>query len=229
MALVSRELTTKHLTTPTHHVPKFARGRSRAYQAGLKRVLDLLVIFLSMPLWMPVIAVGAILAMSDGGSAFYRQDRVGKNGRVFRLWKLRTMVVDADANLEAYLNAHPEARAEWDRDQKLKHDPRITRFGRILRKTSLDELPQLLNVLIGDMSLVGPRPIMISQKSLYHGESYFEMRPGLTGLWQVADRNQSRFSDRVRYDDIYANSVSLWTDISILARTVGVVLRGTGY
>ncbi|MEM6421078.1 MAG: sugar transferase, partial [Pseudomonadota bacterium] len=160
---------------------------------------------------------------------FYRQARLGRHGRVFRIWKLRTMVVDADARLEAYLARNPAARAEWDATQKLKHDPRITIVGRFLRKTSLDELPQLINVLTGQMSLVGPRPMMVNQRHLYDGDSYYHLRPGLTGLWQVSGRNDCRFVDRVRYDNTYAARISFLTDLGVMLRTVGVVLRGTGY
>jgi exopolysaccharide production protein ExoY len=129
----------------------------------------------------------------------------------------------------SYLAETPEARAEWDATQKLKQDPRITVVGRMLRKTSLDELPQLFNVLTGDMSLVGPRPIMVNQKALYPGQRYYDMRPGLTGLWQVSDRNECSFAGRVRFDDIYHRTMSFGTDLRILGQTVSVVLRGTGY
>ena len=194
-----------------------------------KRALDLLLTLLTAPIWMSAIAVGALLVMTDGKSPFYSQERVGRDGRRFRILKLRTMVVDADGKLEAYLRANPAARAEWDETQKLKQDPRITRFGRLLRKTSLDELPQLFNVLTGDMSLVGPRPIMVDQMALYSGKAYYSLRPGLTGLWQVSKRNESRFTDRVRFDNRYAACQSLSTDLGVLARTVTTVLRGTGY
>ncbi|MEL6952868.1 MAG: sugar transferase [Pseudomonadota bacterium] len=199
------------------------------YRNAFKRALDLALIVFVAPIWLPVILVGAFLAALDGHNPFYRQERVGRFGRTFWIWKLRTMVVNADAKLEAYLDANPEARAEWDATQKLKHDPRITLVGRILRKTSLDELPQLFNVLIGDMSLVGPRPMMVSQKDLYTGDGYYTVRPGLTGLWQVSDRNECRFIDRVSYDETYAAKMSFGMDLSILMRTVGVVVRGTGY
>lgn len=194
-----------------------------------KRVLDIALVLITAPLWLPVIALGALLIATDGHSPFYSQDRVGRGGRVFRLWKLRTMVVNADAHLEAYLDANPEARAEWDATQKLKNDPRITMVGRIFRKTSLDELPQIINVLLGDMSLVGPRPMMVSQQELYDGAGYYMLRPGLTGTWQVSDRNSTTFSGRVHYDNEYARTVSLTQDMSVLFRTVGVVFRGTGY
>ena len=187
------------------------------------------VLAMALPVWLPIILVGAAFIATDGNNPFYRQKRIGRNGRVFWLWKLRTMVVDADAKLEAHLAADPEARAEWDRHQKLKDDPRITFFGRIFRKTSLDELPQLLNVLAGDMSLVGPRPMMENQRALYSGEGYYKMRPGLTGLWQVSDRNDCSFAERAHYDDLYAATVSWALDLRVMVKTVGVVLRGTGY
>ena len=139
------------------------------------------------------------------------------------------MVPRADTLLEYHLRKNPEARREWDETQKLKRDPRITRIGCFLRKSSLDELPQLWNVLMGDMSLVGPRPMMVDQEALYPGTAYFELRPGITGLWQISDRNASSFAERAKFDDRYLNSCSLSQDISILLQTTGVVLRGTGY
>lgn len=226
MTLVVRDLTTEQATRT---LARRADSQGSTYNAGLKRAVDMIIVLMAIPIWLPVILIGALLVMTDGHSPIYRQERLGLNGRIFRIWKLRTMVMNADAKLEAHLTANPEARAEWDATQKLKHDPRITIFGRILRKTSLDELPQIFNVLLGDMSLVGPRPMMVSQKHLYDGESYYTLRPGLTGLWQVSERNESRFIDRVRFDDTYAATMSLSTDLNILLRTVGVVVRGTGY
>lgn len=199
------------------------------YRRVLKRLFDTLLVLGSAPFWMPVVLITALLVARDGHNPFYTQDRVGRNGRSFRIWKLRSMVVDAEARLEAHLMSDPDARSEWESTQKLKDDPRITRVGRIIRKTSLDELPQLWNVLTGDMSLVGPRPMMTSQRDLYHGDSYYALRPGLTGFWQISDRNECRFSDRVRFDEAYHRSLSLRTDVTVLARTVAVVVRGTGY
>ena len=230
MTLVARDLTAA--SPSSDHVIAQAQPASKSnaiYRNGLKRALDLILMLLAAPVWAPVILFGAILVATDGHNPFYRQERVGRGGRTFRIWKLRTMVIDADAKLDAYLAANPAARAEWDATQKLKHDPRITPFGRLLRKTSLDELPQLINVFVGDMSLVGPRPMMVCQKELYDGVRYYELRPGLTGLWQVSARNESHFTDRVRFDNIYAATVSLTTDVSVLMRTVLVVIRGTGY
>ena len=199
------------------------------YRKGLKRAFDILLLIIFLPFWLPVMLIGALLIAWDGHNPFYVQERVGQGGRIFRMWKLRTMVVDADAKLEAYLEANPKARAEWDMNQKSINDPRITAVGRVLRKTSIDELPQVLNVLRGDMSLVGPRPFMVSQKDLYHGTRYYELRPGITGLWQVSDRHLDQFASRVHYDNLYSDTLSLRTDVSVIFSTVGVLLRGTGY
>jgi exopolysaccharide production protein ExoY len=201
----------------------------RPYRNGLKRVFDIALILLALPAITVVIGLLALLVALDGGRPFYRQARIGRGGRIFQMWKLRTMVPDADQRLVAHLAADPEALAEWTCTQKLKCDPRITRAGRFLRKSSLDELPQLFNVLKGDMSLVGPRPMMLDQQSLYPGTSYYQLRPGMTGMWQVSDRNETAFAERAEYDARYDRTLSLWTDLRILAATVRVVLRGTGY
>lgn len=200
-----------------------------AYRSYVKRALDILLTLLAAPLVVPIVGFMALLIALDGHNPFYSQQRVGRNGKHFRMWKLRTMVHNADHLLESYLAASPAARQEWDNWQKLKNDPRITWIGRLLRKSSLDELPQLLNVLNGTMSLVGPRPMMLSQRDHYPGTSYFNLAPGITGLWQVSDRNECEFAGRVMYDDTYDRIVSLKTDILVLLRTIRVVLRGTGY
>ena len=200
----------------------------RAYRRVFKRALDLLIVAIAA---LPVLAVVlplALLVAMDGGQPFFVQDRVGRHGRTFRMWKLRTMGPDAEARLEAYLTADPEARAEWDARQKLGRDPRITRLGNLLRRSSLDELPQLWNVLTGDMSIVGPRPMMPSQKSIYPGQEYYEMRPGITGFWQVSVRNEANFAERAKFDRQYFGVLSLRTDLSLILRTFRVVLRGTG-
>lgn len=199
------------------------------YRQGFKRVLDTLVVLLSIPVTLPLITLLALAVMRRGGMPFFRQVRVGQNGRLYTMWKLRTMVADAESRLEAYLATDPAARNEWDKTQKLKSDPRITPFGQFLRRSSLDELPQLWNVLRGDMSLVGPRPMMPEQAPLYPGQAYFKLRPGITGLWQVSVRNASTFADRAHYDTRYHHDLSLITDLRILAATFRVVLRGTGY
>lgn len=204
-------------------------ARRGVYRNIVKRVLDLTLVILSAPFSVPLILFLAFLVALDGHNPFYTQMRVGRNGKPFRMWKLRTMVPDADRILEDYLARNPAARLEWNATQKLKTDPRITRVGRFLRKLSLDELPQLINVFNGTMSLVGPRPMMVSQQVFYTGQGYYRMRPGITGLWQISDRNECDFVGRVPYDDLYERTVSLKVDLSVLFRTVAVVVRGTGY
>lgn len=199
------------------------------YRRRVKRWIDLALILLAAPFVLPLVLLLALLVRSDGGPAFYTQDRVGRGGKIFRLYKLRSMVTDADARLAAHLAADPAMRAEWAESQKLKNDPRITAVGRFLRKTSLDELPQLWNVFKGDMSLVGPRPMMPQQRPLYPGRAYYRMRPGLTGPWQVSDRNAGSFAGRAEYDTDYLHRMSPLTDLTILFLTFWVVLRGTGY
>ena len=203
--------------------------RQTLYRRITKRALDIFLSLIATPFVVPMILLMAAVIMLDGHNPFYSQMRVGRRGRIFRMWKLRTMVHDADSRLESYLAANPAARLEWQTTQKLKNDPRITLAGQILRKISLDELPQLWNVLIGDMSLVGPRPMMACQRADYVGHSYYTLRPGITGLWQISDRNDCEFAGRARYDDLYERMISFKTDVWILLRTVGVVIRGTGY
>jgi len=205
-----------------------SKGADRVYARVIKPTIDKLLVLLAAPFIVPLILIIGLIIRRDGGPAFYSQPRMGKDGRIFTCWKLRSMVVDADAKLEEYLAAHPEARAEWDRDQKLQNDPRITKLGNFIRKSSIDELPQLWCVLKGDMSLVGPRPFMLNQKELYPGTDYYLIRPGLTGFWQVGDRNETTFAERAAFDDRYADRVSFATDAVLLWKTVGVVMRATG-
>lgn len=205
------------------------QSRPGFYRKRAKRIGDIVLTLLMVPFAVPIIALMALLVLLDGHNPFYSQLRLGYKGQTFRMWKLRSMVYNADDLLEAYLAENPAARTEWDTTQKLKRDPRITFVGRVLRKTSMDELPQLLNVLNGTMSLVGPRPMMVCQQESYPGTAYYNLRPGVTGMWQVSDRNQSEFTARADFDDLYEREVSLKTDIQILLRTIKVVLRGTGY
>lgn len=199
------------------------------YAAVFKRSIDITLVVLSLPFSLLIIGLCAIALWIESGNPFYTQDRLGRNGKRFSILKLRTMVRNADAVLEDYLSTDPVMRLEWDTLQKLKLDPRVTRVGRFLRATSLDELPQLLNVLRGDMSIVGPRPMMPDQLGLYGDpRAYNALRPGITGLWQISARNNSRFSYRNEVDAAYERSVTLKMDLTILVRTVGVVLRRTG-
>ena len=195
---------------------------------GLKRVFDLLFVLAVMPILLPFLIVVGILIALDGHAPLFRQERVGLNGNRFSILKFRTMGPNAEADLKHYLASNADARAEWDSRQKLEDDPRITPVGRLLRRTSLDELPQIFNVLTGDMSIVGPRPMMPSQQALYPGHAYYRLRPGMTGSWQVSARNASTFADRAKFDDQYEGQLGFATDLSIIARTIGVVLKGTG-
>ena len=199
------------------------------YGRYAKPIIDRLLILASLPIALPIIALCALALWIESGQPFYTQQRLGRGGKRFSILKLRTMVRDADAVLESYLAANPAMRAEWDEMQKLKDDPRITRVGAFLRATSLDELPQLWNVLKGDMSLIGPRPMMPDQLEMYgDAKAYFALRPGITGLWQVSARNNSRFTYRNEVDAAYRRNLSLPMDLTILFKTVGVVLRRTG-
>lgn len=226
--------------TKTHHddvfIDKSLDYRAASYKTPAlsyrrhgKRFLDIVLVLLSLVVTVPLVALAAALAALDGHSPFYLQTRIGLNRRRFRIVKIRTMVPDADAVLKRSLEADPALEAEWMTTQKLKNDARITPIGRILRKTSLDELPQLWNVFNGSMSLVGPRPMMIGQQALYPGVRYYNLRPGITGFWQISERNDCDFRDRAIHDDAYDRSLSFWTDLRVLFRTVRVVLKGTGY
>jgi lipopolysaccharide/colanic/teichoic acid biosynthesis glycosyltransferase len=199
------------------------------YRSTAKRLIDIAMVLLMLPIVLPIIVVLACLVARDGHRPFYIQKRVGMGGRVFTMWKLRSMVPDAERRLAEYLASNPNAELEWASSQKLKHDPRITKLGRILRKASLDELPQLWNVLKGEMSLVGPRPMMPEQQALYPGQAYYNLRPGITGTWQISDRNQSSFAARAEFDNAYDKSLSMTLDVMILFGTVRVVVNCTGY
>ena len=197
---------------------------------ALKRAFDLVVAGLLLVIGaVPLLSVG-ILAAADGGSPFYSQTRVGRHGRTFRLWKFRSMTVDADLRLQRLLAADPAARLEWERERKLRHDPRITRVGRFLRRSALDELPQLWNVFKGDMSLVGPRPVVESELERYgeEADAYLLVRPGVTGLWQVAGRNDVDYARRVALDAWYVRHWSFWNDLVVLFMTIPALLSRRG-
>ncbi|CAI8697654.1 sugar transferase [Burkholderia pyrrocinia] len=196
----------------------------------VKRSFDLVGASLLLVVLAPALLGIAWAVRRDGGPAIVGHERVGRNGRPFKCLKFRSMVTNADAALKALLERDPDARAEWDREFKLKNDVRITPIGRFLRKTSLDELPQLVNVLKGDMSLVGPRPIVEAELERYGADVryYLMAKPGMTGLWQVSGRNDTDYSTRVSLDVSYVREWSLRRDIGILFRTINVVLRGSG-
>ena len=197
----------------------------------LKRGSDLMLSAAISLLLLPLLLLLYLtVRLSSAGPAFYGQRRIGLDCQPFTTWKFRSMVVNADEALEKHLMAHPALQEEWKRDQKLKNDPRVTWIGRILRKTSLDELPQIWNILCGEMSLVGPRPI-VSAEILKYGECfelYKQVRPGLTGLWQVSGRNNTSYLERVRLDEYYVRNWSILLDLYILGRTVKTVLFTEG-
>ncbi|MBK0327153.1 sugar transferase [Rhodobacteraceae bacterium F11138] len=210
-------------------VPSQTGRKPDIYASAGKRLLDVLVVLLTLPVTLPLMVLTAVLVSLDGGAPLYVQRRVGRGGRIFKMYKFRSMVPDAERALRKHLETDAEALAEWTHSQKLRKDPRVTPLGAILRKCSLDELPQLLNVLRGDMSLIGPRPMMVEQTNMYPGRAYYWMRPGISGLWQVTDRNDTAFTARAQYDDKYYYNLSFAADCSILAKTFVVVFRGTGY
>jgi len=197
----------------------------------LKRASDLVLASIIGLVALPLILlVMLIVRLTSKGPAFYGQSRIGLNNTRFTAWKFRSMHQNADEVLCRYLQADPEMQREWEQDHKLRRDPRITRVGSILRKTSLDELPQLWNVLIGDMSLVGPRPIVAAEIPRYGKvfDAYQSVRPGITGMWQVSGRNNTSYEERVQFDEYYVTNWSIWLDLYILARTVKTVLLGEG-
>jgi Undecaprenyl-phosphate galactose phosphotransferase WbaP len=196
-----------------------------------KRAIDIVLVLSAGILLLPLfILIAIVIKLESEGPVFFGHARIGRFGKKFTAWKFRSMVKNADECLTQYLNQHPEMRASWERDQKLKNDPRLTRIGRLLRKSSLDELPQLINVLKGEMSLVGPRPIIESEIKRYgaHFRLYTKVLPGLTGLWQVSGRNNLTYTRRVELDSYYVLNWSVWLDIYILAVTIKVVLNGDG-
>lgn len=198
----------------------------------LKRVMDISGALIGLALLSPIFAAAALAVwMTDKGPIFYRQKRIGRGGREIKVAKFRSMVVDSAALLERFLSQNPDARAEWNATRKLKNDPRITKVGNFLRLSSIDELPQLWNVLVGDMSLIGPRPVVKDELDTYYRSRrvyYYAVRPGITGLWQVSGRNDTTYEQRVQLDCTYVRKLSLWTDVSILLRTLPAVLKSSG-
>ncbi len=200
------------------------------YSAFGKRSLDVAGAAIALLILSPLILLLWLLVRLDGGPGYYGDDRVGRDGRRFKCWKLRSMRPDAAGALARHLETHPEAAEEWHRNRKLSHDPRITRVGRLIRKYSLDELPQFWNVLCGEMSLVGPRPVCAEELPRYGTATpvYLAVRPGVTGLWQVSGRNAVSYARRVALDVEYCARVKLLTDLRICLSTVRVMVTGDG-
>lgn len=196
----------------------------------LKRAMDIIGSLAIIILLSPLLIYLYFSVKRDGGCAIYGHARIGRNGKKFKCLKFRSMVVNSKEVLEDLLRTDPEARAEWEKDFKLKNDPRITKIGAFIRKTSLDELPQLFNVLKGEMSLVGPRPVVADELERYQEnvDYYLMAKPGMTGLWQVSGRNDVDYDTRVYFDSWYVKNWSLWNDIAILFKTISVVLKRDG-
>lgn len=196
----------------------------------LKRVADIIGSIIIILLLSPLLFLIYTKIKKDGGNVIYGHERIGQNGKKFKCLKFRTMVTNSQEVLNHLLETDPVAKSEWDKDFKLKNDPRITKIGAFLRKTSLDELPQLFNVLKGEMSLVGPRPIVQEELERYKDDVdyYLIAKPGMTGLWQVSGRNDVDYDTRVYFDSWYVKNWSLWNDIAILFKTINVVLKKDG-
>jgi undecaprenyl-phosphate galactose phosphotransferase len=212
--------------------PLIARSHSNSnYHRFFKRSFDIVFALLLLPIIAPVVFVFYILVRRDGGPGMYKQARIGRDGKTFHCYKLRTMHVNAEAMLTQLCADDPAIAQEWATFQKLKNDIRITSAGAFLRKTSFDELPQIWNVLRGDMSFVGPRPFMPSQQHLYvnaGGHAYEKMRPGITGLWQIEGRGSTAFVERIQFDSTYSERMSFGLDLRLIAQTAGVVLNAKG-
>jgi Undecaprenyl-phosphate galactose phosphotransferase WbaP len=198
---------------------------------GIKRFIDLTLAIIGGIILLPFLLLAALLVkVTSPGPVLYRHSRLGKNGKPFIAYKFRSMVTDSDERLQKLLESDPELKKEWNESHKLKNDPRVTPIGKILRRTSIDELPQIINILKGEMSLVGPRPITEAEVEKY-GEDFnriFSATPGLTGLWQVSGRSDSDYTARISYDTYYLQSWSVWLDIWVIFKTFGAVARGRG-
>jgi len=197
----------------------------------IKRWLDIFLVLLFSPILLLLIAaIGSAVRLGSPGPIFFSHRRISRHGAFFSMWKFRTMSANSQQILDDYLEAHPEARAEWRTTHKLKNDPRVTPIGNFLRRTSLDELPQLWNVLTGSMSLVGPRPIVAAEVEKYgpYFADYCLVKPGVTGLWQISGRSQTTYPERVQLDRRYAHNWSLFGDIRILSKTLSSVVNQDG-
>ncbi|MBR5401569.1 MAG: undecaprenyl-phosphate galactose phosphotransferase WbaP [Treponema sp.] len=211
----------------------FASTHNLTFKTNLffKRLLDIFIILFFSPVILPVFIILMILTkITSRGPIFYGHKRVGKNGKEFRCWKFRSMCIDADKKLEEILANNPQMRQEWEKERKFQNDPRVTKFGKFLRKTSLDELPQLINILIGQMSFVGPRPVTEPELTNYgeFKDYVLSVVPGLSGMWQTSGRSDTEYEERISLDLYYIQNWSIWLDIWILIKTIYVVVKGRG-
>ncbi len=214
---------------PQHGIGK--RGSGSALSGVAKYLLDTTLAVAGLVVLSPMIVMLIVIVLVlQGRPVFIAHRRIGKNGVMFACLKFRTMVIDADQVLTRHLADNPRCREEWIATRKLRNDPRVTPFGAIMRKSSVDEIPQLLNIILGNMSLVGPRPIAAGEAELYgvHYADYIKVRPGLTGLWQVSGRNETTYGERVQLDVRYVRERTILGDIAILIRTIPAVLHSRG-
>ena len=247
LAQLARESLPFSVSPPLRHMPVFGMvpqyffnhdvmlmtqnsGLEHPLRCLMKRTMDIMVSALALIALSPIMMVVALMIRRDGGPALYGHGRLGRDSKSFSCLKFRSMVINGDEVLKAYLAGNASARAEWHATRKLQNDPRVTKLGKFLRKSSIDELPQLLNVLRGEMSLVGPRPIVTAEVSNYEGDiaHYYRVRPGITGLWQVSGRNDVTYGQRVHMDSWYVRNWSLWHDIAILFKTIPALLKRRG-
>lgn len=225
--------------TSTQHIKDidgiigFASTHNLTFKTNLllKRLIDILIIIFFSPFLIPLfLCLMFLTKVTSKGPIFYGHKRVGKNGKEFKCWKFRSMNINSQKMLEEILATDPVRKAEWEAERKFKDDPRVTSFGKFLRKTSLDELPQIINVLLGQMSFVGPRPVTESELEKYgnHKNYVLSVSPGLSGMWQISGRSETSYEERIYYDTYYIQNWSVWLDIWILIKTVSVVLIGKG-
>ena len=198
------------------------------YKRPFDIAFSLFAIIITLPITIPIML---IVKLTDGGNIFYGHTRIGKNGKPFKVLKFRSMYMNADKKLKEILESNPEAKKEWEQNFKLKNDPRITPIGKFLRKSSLDELPQFINSLKGDMSVVGPRPVVQEELDKYYkdkAEIYKKVRPGVTGYWQVEGRSDTDYEERVKMDEEYIKNQSFLWDLKIIFQTIKVMITGKG-
>lgn len=215
---------------PVLSIRNFSFTQSQLIYLRIKRLLDIFCGLIGLVLLLPITLFVKIATLASGDKAkiFYRQNRIGKNGKIFRMWKFRTMVPDSDAKLEELLKQE-EYRKQWEENQKIVNDPRITRVGRFLRKTSIDEMPQLINVFLGDMSLVGPRPLIVNELSMHDGlKLYQKVKPGITGWWGCNGRSNIEYRERLELEYYYVKNVSFYLDVLCLVRTLFAVINREG-
>lgn len=211
----------------------FASVHNLTFKANriLKRLSDLLLLIVFSPLLIPVFLIlGILVKATSKGPVFYGHKRVGKNGKEFKCWKFRSMNVNSQEMLQKILSEDPKRRSEWEKERKFSDDPRVTKFGKFLRKTSLDELPQLINILKGEMSFIGPRPVTKEETEKYGDKKDYVLSvlPGLSGMWQISGRSETSYEERITFDTYYIQNWSVWLDIWILIKTIWVVFKGKG-